>query len=399
MRVDTCRLRLYNGPGTSLSKAVTAANSFDIGTFFNTLSIDAKLERILEYQEMNSPAQLEYNERCSNIKELCQQVVRRGSAASLLASSRYIRQALRQLTLQSHEKIISFVSSARDNRDNYVLAAYCYIYTLDSELMFEPAKLLSLRDVFLGMADQSACTLDFSKVLEIARSYEDFWHQVCVGLNEHLGEHMRRKGSKVMECTEELFQPVELSLLGHVFTLTHACQILPIIDMEPLCLASCVDAAKNLDQLSTLSSVREAPKYMIGDPTGSIFYEILIKCKHLVPYRSSFDQVTRPTPQKPSGVPFGHQPDDHPLSNNPPKEPSASSSTAAIESGLTEQEIIREAIKKAHASGHCDPSTIDPSRCFVDPLNKRVGLFNMIGMLTCWTDYQERSWRPQTYPI
>ncbi len=53
----------------SASLTVPGQSSFDIGTYFNTLDIGEKLGQLIEWNEANSPSQLEHNSDCRSLFE------------------------------------------------------------------------------------------------------------------------------------------------------------------------------------------------------------------------------------------------------------------------------------------------------------------------------------------
>lgn len=248
-------------------------NSFDAATYLSTLSIGSKLDSIIEQVNTNSPGQQEYNDLCSDILESVKYLTTSSSAKAIIESASYFKNVICQAENWLEPGKIDNISRVMRDNIHGSTSFYTYLYTGNTDLVVGPTVIIGLREAFLEQAKSSKNFLD---ALNIYRSYEKFRFQVIRFLLGHLEEHLKYKGTSLISSDEELFEPYELEIQGNSILFTHACQILPILDLSLMSLSSCCDLELKLKEISAILSPHDlGPKHICGDTTSLVLQNIV----------------------------------------------------------------------------------------------------------------------------
>lgn len=340
---------------------MSGTSSFDIGSYFNTLAIDEKLSRIIEYNETNSPSQLEYNRTCREVFEGLESLIRETSHLKIIKDINYFP-GLPDTALDESGRIKSSAQTLCQNMPP--AAIFIYLYMKDTDLLEAPFSLLMMRDVFLSQINEDS---SFDEGAKWLREYENFSAKCRKNLADHVGEHLTNSGSNSVTSDEEFDEPLTIGLtIGSneiKFEFTHPIQVAPLIDLVGLSLASTVSPAAKVAQLPENYNIHKLSGLNLkGDPTDKVIEGILRKiapaiylpCSNIE--ESSHDNTIKYTREGAvdNKVPFG-----------------ASS-------------LIDQAIDKAVSWGICQASSIDNDRCRLD--GRKVSLYNKVGMLVCYIE-------------
>lgn len=194
-------------------------SSFDIGNYFNTLAIDEKLSQIIEYNEANTPSQLEYNRSCREIFEGLERLIIAASLPSILESSKYFP-GIPDKSADDTMDMIAVINNSHS--DNSSLFIFCLIYTRDHELMNAPASLLFTREMFMSQIKESTTFADGARIIE---EYQAFSSSSAQALQEHLDEHLARTRSNSISNTEKFEEPIGFKINETRIEFTHPIQV------------------------------------------------------------------------------------------------------------------------------------------------------------------------------
>ncbi len=349
-------------------------SSFDIGTYFNTLDISERLGQLIEWNEANSPAQLEYNSSCRSLFESIEEVITKTSVDRIIESNRYLRPSLDVIYMDSSSQTAGFLNSLNSESlliERDALYSLCYLYSFDSNLTEAPYKLISFRDFFLSQIGESD---NIEKGMSVFKQYANFSESCIDILGGHLLKHIEAKGSPNITSTEEFDQAVTLRVEEFEISFTHPFQVVPVLDLQLMAISSTIDPQAKIQKLPELCDVHQlTADHIKGNPSREIAKEILKRmCPHL--FSESSGNI----------IGSSHTQLDRPLDSHLEEMPRESYSNTPISPQANDSDLIKEAITKAVNMQLCHESTIDIDKCTVDDRKKgAVSIFNKIGMLVC----------------
>ena len=251
---------------------MSSPSSFDIGSYCNTLAIDEKLGRIIEYNEANSPSQLEYNKSCREIFEGLESLIRETSHLKIIKDINHFP-GLPDTTLDESGRIRSRAQKLLQNMPT--AAIFTYFYMEDYDLMQAPFLLIMIRDWFLSEINENS---SFDEGARWIREYENFSAKCRKNLADRLGEHLTKSGSNSVTNDEEFDEPLIIGLNENKFEFTHPIQVLPVIDLVGLSLASTISPAAKVAQLPENYNIHKLSGLNLkGDPTEKVIEGILRK--------------------------------------------------------------------------------------------------------------------------
>jgi hypothetical protein len=246
---------------------MNSPNSFDIATYFSALSIDRKLDELIQLERETSPSQLAYNKSCDSLFGLISKLTTNSSADKVAESAIYLKQVARQTDL---DRLLRLKKAATQASEVFI---FSFLYTEDTELMTAPATIICLRDLFLDKA--RACS-NLADAIECHKDYTRLAGQISQGLYQHLMEHHKRMNSTTVLPGQKLHESISLKISGNETEFTHPSQIYPVLDMHAMTLSSCADANAKLSQISQLVTPHDiTPSHIIGDTTNLVVRRIL----------------------------------------------------------------------------------------------------------------------------
>lgn len=246
---------------------MSTPNSFDIATYFSSLSIDYKLDQIIEIERQYSPSQLAYNKSCEELLGMIRSLSADSSAEKIAESAVYLKQVASQTDADRLLRL-----KAALNRGSEVFI-FSFLYTEDTDLMTAPSTIICLRDLFLDEA--KACS-NLEEAIECYKNYTRLAGQISQALYQHLLEHHKAAGSTSVLPGQELHESVSIKIAGNEAEFTHPSQIYPVLDMHGMTLASSANVGAKLAQISELATPHDiAPRHIIGDTTNEVIRQIL----------------------------------------------------------------------------------------------------------------------------
>ena len=332
------------------------SSSFDIGSYFNTLAIDEKLSRIIEYNEANSPSQLEYNRSCREVFEGVESFIRESSLSRIIEGILYFP-GLPERALDETGAIKADIKKMMQEMPPIDLFVYCY--GENPETMQAPILLIGfLREAYLNDFSENT---SLAEGLKYVKEYESISKACRKTLADRVGEHLTKSGSNTVNNDEEFDEPITFSFgENRKIQFTHPMQVFPVLDLAGLSIYSTISPAAKVARLPENYNIHElSGTHLKGDPTNQIIKGIL---------RRMAPAIYSPSSR------IAESPQDN--TNNYTLKSALDNETSAVAPSL-----IMHAIDKAASIGICQASSIDIDRCKVD--GRKVNLYNKIGMFVC----------------
>lgn len=350
-------------------------SSFDIGTYFNTLGIEEKLDQIIEWNSANSPTQLQYNSDCRSLFESIESVIINTSINRIADNFRYFGFTLDAFDDRTSAKLKGIIESLCGdsmNTEANALQALCYLYTLDAELTEAPYMLLNLREFFLTQIKEGD---SLEKGMDMFKQHLRFSETCIEGLADRLQKHIKEKGSSSILSTDEFEETVVIDVNGNQIRFTHPAQVFPVLDLAPMLISATCDPAAKIKQLPKLYDTGKLTAgHLKGDSSDRIAKELL---KRFIP--GLFDGNGANIIEK-RATALNSTTTNYNSQDSTRKDTRSSPCSTEI----MDSDLIDKAITKAVEMKLCHESTIDINRCMIDDrASGQVTLFNKIGMFVC----------------
>lgn len=335
---------------------MSSSSSFDIGSYFNTLSIDEKLSQIIEYNEANSPSQLEYNKSCREVFDGVESFIRESSLSRIIEGILYFP-GLPERALDEKGAIKADTKKMMQEMPPIDLFVYCY--GENPETMQAPILLIGfLREAYLNDFSENT---SLAEGLKYIKEYEKISKACRKTLADHVEEHLTKSGSNTVNNDEEFDEPITFSFgENRKIQFTHPMQVFPVLDLSGLSISSTISPAAKVARLPENYNIYElSGSHLKGDATNQIIKGIL---RRMAPAIYSQNSSIAESPQD--------------NTNNYTLKSALDNETSAVAPSS-----IMHAIDKAASIGICQASSIDIDRCKVD--GRKVHLYNKIGMFVC----------------